>query len=195
MLLGAIKSGEIAHKKKLERIKNHKQFCKQCNKPIPYEKRRNIFCSSRCAINDHNPKRSKCSIKSHISKQNKFECVTCLECGVKTWKLKNQTFCSLQCNINYKWKLKKKQIEKGLIPYRPRLRKYLIEKHGKTCSICKLTEWMEKEIPLDLDHIDGNSENNLPENLRLVCLNCHGQTPTFKGKNKGNGRKYRRIGH
>ncbi|KKM79062.1 hypothetical protein LCGC14_1353640, partial [marine sediment metagenome] len=55
MLKGAIRSGEISHEKKLKKIENHKQFCKQCKKPISYEKRRNVFCSSRCAILDHNP--------------------------------------------------------------------------------------------------------------------------------------------
>ena len=32
--------------------------------------------------------------------------------------------------------------------------------------------------------------NNKLENLRLLCPNCHAQTPTYKAKNKGNGRNY-----
>jgi hypothetical protein len=43
-----------------------------------------------------------------------------------------------------------------------------------------------------LDHIDGNSSNNDITNLRLVCSNCDSQLPTYKSKNKGNGRHYRR---
>jgi 5-methylcytosine-specific restriction endonuclease McrA len=46
---------------------------------------------------------------------------------------------------------------------------------------------------LQLEHKDGNSENNKPENLCLLCPNCHSQTPTYGAKNKGNGRHYRRI--
>jgi len=84
------------------------------------------------------------------------------------------------------------EIEKGLVSDRQTLRRYLIEKHGEFCFVCKLFEWRNKKIPLDLDHINGHSENNLPINLRLICLNCHGLTPTFKGKNKGNGRKNRK---
>jgi hypothetical protein len=26
---------------------------------------------------------------------------------------------------------------------------------------------------LDVDHIDGNKENNNPENFRTLCANCH----------------------
>jgi len=28
--------------------------------------------------------------------------------------------------------------------------------------------------------------------MRLLCPNCHAQTPTYKSKNRGNGRAYRR---
>lgn len=38
----------------------------------------------------------------------------------------------------------------------------------------------------------GRSDNNILENLRLVCPNCHALTPTYKGKNNGNGRARRR---
>lgn len=72
------------------------------------------------------------------------------------------------------------------------LRKYLIQLRGYKCCICHLEEWMGEPIPLVLDHIDGNSDNNFPDNLRLVCANCDRQLPTSKGGNRGNGRKSRR---
>ena len=52
------------------------------------------------------------------------------------------------------------------------------------CEICGLTEWNGQPIPLQLDHIDGNSHNHLFKNLRMVCPNCHAQTETYCGKNK-----------
>jgi hypothetical protein len=53
--------------------------------------------------------------------------------------------------------------------------------------------WLGKPIPLEVDHIDGNHKNNFPENLRFVCCNCGAQLETYKGKNKGNGRKNRKM--
>ena len=68
----------------------------------------------------------------------------------------------------------------------------LLEFYGHVCSTCQLSEWLGKPITLELDHVDGHHENNDWTNLRLLCPNCHSQTPTYKAKNKGNGRKNRR---
>jgi hypothetical protein len=71
-------------------------------------------------------------------------------------------------------------------------KKYLVYKHGNTCSICKTTEWMGYPVPLVCDHISGDSSDNEINNFRLVCCNCDAQLPTFKSKNRGKGRKYDR---
>jgi 5-methylcytosine-specific restriction endonuclease McrA len=68
------------------------------------------------------------------------------------------------------------------------IKKYLYEYNLKEekCEICGLgNEWNNKPIALQLDHIDGDNKNNLLENLRIVCPNCHSQTDTFSGKNRG----------
>lgn len=51
------------------------------------------------------------------------------------------------------------------------------------CSKCNLTVWLDKKIPLELDHINGDNSDNSLKNLRLLCPNCHAQTPTYRGKN------------
>lgn len=53
------------------------------------------------------------------------------------------------------------------------------------CSFCFITSWNDKPLSLHLDHIDGNHSNNEIINLRLLCPNCHSQTETYCGKNKG----------
>jgi hypothetical protein len=52
---------------------------------------------------------------------------------------------------------------------------------------------MGKPLVVEVEHKDGNSENNAPENVCLLCPNCHSQTDTYKAKNKGKGRHSRRM--
>lgn len=51
-----------------------------------------------------------------------------------------------------------------------------------SCLMCGLTDWLGEDISLELDHIDGNLNNNKIENLRILCPNCHAQTDTYCGK-------------
>lgn len=51
------------------------------------------------------------------------------------------------------------------------------------CEECGITEWNGKELVFHLDHIDGNKKNHLLDNLKILCPNCHSQTPTFAGRN------------
>jgi 5-methylcytosine-specific restriction endonuclease McrA len=58
------------------------------------------------------------------------------------------------------------------------------------CQICENDgNWMNKKLCLQIDHIDGNCENNKPDNLRFLCPNCHTQTETWGIKNKNIGRR------
>lgn len=54
------------------------------------------------------------------------------------------------------------------------------------CYCCNNTKWNEQDIPLELEHIDGNNKNNNLDNLTLLCPNCHAQTDTYRGRNKKN---------
>lgn len=51
------------------------------------------------------------------------------------------------------------------------------------CQHCGLTNiWNNKNISLQLDHVNGINNDNRLENLRYLCPNCHSQTENFAGK-------------
>lgn len=81
------------------------------------------------------------------------------------------------------------QIRKGI-------RKYFIVQADSKCSLCQWGEINPHSAtelpPLEVDHTDGNWQNCIPSNLRVICPNCHSLTATYRGRNKGNGREYRR---
>lgn len=64
---------------------------------------------------------------------------------------------------------------------RQRLLKESVFEHK--CSNCNNSEWLGNSIPLELEHINGDSSDNRLENLTLLCPNCHSLTPTYRGKN------------
>ena len=71
-------------------------------------------------------------------------------------------------------------------------RRYVVLTRGHRCAVCGVTEWRGQPIPLVLDHINGDASDWRIANLRLVCGNCDMQLPTFKSRNRGKGRAWRR---
>jgi hypothetical protein len=127
------------------------------------------------------------------------EKLNCIICGKK---LKNHVakFCSRECSYYHRKLYNFKKIEDGTFKSNISgtsknkiLKLYLIDKNGHKCMVCGLHDWMGNKIPLQLDHIDGDSENDKVSNIRNICPNCHAQTPTYCGKNIGNGKRKNRL--
>ena len=118
---------------------------------------------------------------------------TCLSCG-KPIPNRN-VYCNNKCQGNHKRYLIFKKIEEGDTSFpEESYKQYLIEKYGAKCMEC---EWnkvhsITGRVPIQLEHIDGNSDNHNLINLKLLCPNCHSLTPTFGALNKGNGRSVRK---
>lgn len=145
------------------------------------------------------PIRSKNAGKEPVNKgtAKKYYCLNCGKELVNTKNTKHK-YCSNSCQQEYEYKLwieKYKQdnsIAKsskwGQIPNQ--LRRYIFKKFENKCCLCGWSEInpYTNTLPLEIDHIDGNSENNSEDNLRLICPNCHSLTPNYRGANRGNGR-------
>lgn len=74
------------------------------------------------------------------------------------------------------WHLKARLIEEGL--------------KEKKCEHCQRTHYSGEEIPLELNHKNGDHFDNSKENIEIICPNCHSLTPTFAGRNRKCNIKY-----
>lgn len=122
----------------------------------------------------------------------------CLNCGNDC----SNKYCSNHCQAEYQYKI---YIDRWLNGLETGLRgkyqisqhivRYLYEKHQGKCSRCgwNTINPYTQHCPLEVEHIDGNYLNNSPDNLDLICPNCHSLTATYKGANRGNGRQDRRT--
>lgn len=181
-------AGKLGFKASQQKLKENKQYridtyninpkkCLNCGSVLSYQKRKNEFCNNSCSASYNNK-----GVRRHGkgSKLNK-----CLNCGSNTY----NKYCKQRCQHEFKWKMMKLKFEKtGVFGNDQQTRtlgkRYLIEKHGHKCQICKTANWLGKPILLIADHIDGVSTNNTINNIRIICSNCDATLPTYKAKNK-----------
>ena len=125
-------------------------------------------------------------------KDKEYRCLNCDSIIPFKGYTYNHKYCNNQCQSELRAKeaLNKHRQEffEGKCKSRPRIRQILTEVRGYKCECCGIQEWNNSPIVLQVDHINGDPYNNNPENLRLICPNCHSQTDTFAGANRGNGR-------
>jgi hypothetical protein len=138
------------------------------------------FCSRSCS-NSAVPRRKKSAV----------QVIPCAGCGIDTT---NDKFCSVQCprTLLRSYELEEAKTATTIIGSNLKIKSFIAEDRGFGCEICTITEWLDQPVLLILDHIDGNSSNHTWSNLRTICSNCDAQLPTYKARNRGQGRAKRR---
>lgn len=125
--------------------------------------------------------------------RKKKEAVECPNCSTMTY---NPIYCSNKCQREHEWNQRFQRIASGEVLAEHLMKRYILEVRGDKCESCGIgSEWNGKPLTLQMDHIDGNSDNNSLDNLQILCPNCHTQTHTWCGRNKKNTKrnKYNRF--
>lgn len=160
--------GRERTRRAVEAYEANPKYCLHCGTKLSFAQRTGKFCSQSCAASYNNTRK-----QLRETKRSRF-----CQCG-KPKVLQNK-YCS-ECS--------KKQVYRTLTFEQLRQdrsrRAWLIKERGHRCEVCGLSEWRGKPIAIEIDHIDGNADNNSKDNLRLICPNCHAQTETYKGANVG----------
>lgn len=182
--LNNIDSTHIKTKLTRESYEQNPKHCKYCGKIIPWEKRENDFCNHSCSASYNN--KGTCRNGTPLPEHS-----YCLNCGKEI--TRGNKFCNNTCQTEYYYK---QYIERwlngeetgviGKDDVSSYIRKYLFEIHNNSCERCGWHEINEftGRVPLQIHHIDGDCLNNRPENLQLLCPNCHSLTENFGARNK-----------
>ena len=157
--------------------------CKTCDKEF----------SSQRGLNAHqisHKKGQRYSVSRKSKKQKYYVCLNCGKQQEKTTSSRNK-FCSNNCSAEYVKKETIKRIKNGEVLSIGTMKSYLVNTRG-VCDECGIgNSYNGKPLTLQIDHINGNSDDNNLDNLRLLCPNCHSQTETYGSK--GNGNRYRKY--
>lgn len=117
----------------------------------------------------------------------------CKNCN-KTVKRKVSIYCDNKCQKDYEYKILVSKWLRGEITGSTGrnlqtsnfVRKYLKFSRGSACNKCGWDEHhpSDNKSLTEIDHIDGDASNTTPENLEILCPNCHSMTSTFRARNK-----------
>ena len=177
--------------------------CPQCSEDV--KNRANKYCSRECAhVTSTIARYGTYNKTKKVNGKRVLEEKPCIHCSnmfiPSTPKV---IYCSLSCQANKNRQAKIdawfKDPSTGTVKGRGisrTIRQYLLEQAGFKCSMPDCG-WgkvnpVTGNVPLEIEHIDGDCTNNRPDNLIVMCPNCHSLTPTYRALNKGNSTRNRK---
>ena len=176
-----------------EKYEANPKLCPECGTPISYKRKNDAkFCNSSCFAKYSNKNRA---VKNF-----------CNNCGIQIVGKKYLKFCSQNCGQEFRYKKNLDEWLSGLktgnhiysngdVAVTPFVRRWCLDRCENKCEECgwdKIHPITGKR-PLQIHHINGDAYNSRPENLKVLCPNCHSLTPTYGNLNKGSGRKGRHM--
>jgi hypothetical protein len=182
----------LAHPKDPSKFANHN--CYMCGKEVEvlisqkgmYTKH---YCSQECF---------KQGSAEHLKKivRKKKPQQYCIICK-KPRSRYSKKYCSVQCIAEHRYQMVVDNWLTGKDPgynkaklLKQSIRRYLLKQANNACQLCGWNKCHPVNgLPvLQVHHIDGDWRNNRPENLQVLCPNCHALTPNNGYLNVGNGR-------
>jgi hypothetical protein len=152
--------------------------CKKCKNDFQPQKGLINFCSLTCRNSREKSDETKNKISNGVKNSEKFR--QSLNNSVKFIDYKKRAKKNKET-----WDKKILNAEYETLSFE-RLRKRIKLEQDNKCNKCGIDSWNDKPIVLELEHKDGDHNNNKRENLESLCPNCHSQTETWRGKNKKN---------
>lgn len=157
------------------------KICLGCSLEFKPSYSKNVYCSRSCSAKVNNRKYPK---RPPALPQNKCQCG------------KDIAYQSKQCKSCYnkarrhliltQWK--DNELTSRDLP--PSIREYLIESANFACVKCGFDTLhpLDNKSVLEINHINGNGTDHSPNNLEVICPNCHALTNSYRGRNQGHGR-------